>query len=99
MPMNSGRKCMTLPSGPRIPSVAAQQAGRCALVGRPWNSGHRSIFAGTYEDGTIRDGGCVPWQAPITGQTLKAEYENLGPGWDVAARREYNYSMLLDKET
>ena len=28
-----------------------------------------------------------------------AEYENLGPGWDVAARRDYNYSMLLDKET
>ncbi|KAE8415520.1 pectin lyase fold/virulence factor [Aspergillus pseudocaelatus] len=79
-------------------SVAVEQEGRCAL-GRPWNSGHRSIFAGTYEDGTIRDSGYVLWQAPITGQTLMGEYENLGPGWDVAARQEYNYSVLLDAET
>ena len=79
-------------------SVRVEKEGRCA-VGRPWNSGHRSIFAGTYEDGTIRDSGYVLWQAPITEQSLMGEYENLGPGWDVAARREYNYSVLLDADT
>ncbi|KAB8276114.1 pectin lyase fold/virulence factor [Aspergillus minisclerotigenes] len=79
-------------------SVAVDKKGRCAL-GRPWNSGHRSIFAETYEDGTIQDSGYVLWQAPITEQTLMGEYDNIGPGWNVAARREYNYSVILDKET
>ncbi|BAE63101.1 unnamed protein product [Aspergillus oryzae RIB40] len=50
-------------------SVVVEQKGRCAL-GRPWNSGHRSIFAEIYEDGTIQDSGYVLWQAPITEQTL-----------------------------
>ncbi|KAB8251043.1 pectin lyase fold/virulence factor [Aspergillus flavus] len=63
------------------------------------NSGHWSIFAETYEEGTIQDSGYVLWQAPITEQTLMGVYENIGPGWNVAARREYNYSVILDKET
>ncbi|QRD84942.1 beta-xylosidase [Aspergillus flavus] len=79
-------------------SVVVEQKGRCAL-GRPWNSGHRSIFAETYEDGTIQDSGYVLWQAPITEQTLMGVYENIGPGWNVGARREYIYSVILDKET
>ncbi|OOO05247.1 glycoside hydrolase family 43 [Aspergillus oryzae] len=79
-------------------SVVVEQKGRCAL-GRPWNSGHRSIFAEIYEDGTIQDSGYVLWQAPITEQTLMGVYENIGPGWNVGARREYNYSVILDKET
>ncbi|KAL2811967.1 pectin lyase fold/virulence factor [Aspergillus granulosus] len=77
-------------------SVAEQNQGKCAL-GRPWNSQHRSIFARTYLDATIRDSGYILWQAPITNQTLMAEYKNYGPGFDVEARREYNYSVLLDR--
>ncbi|QMW33346.1 hypothetical protein G4B84_008777 [Aspergillus flavus NRRL3357] len=65
-------------------SVVVEQKGRCAL-GRPWNSGHRSIFAETYEDGTIQDSGYVLWQAPITEQTLMGVYENIGPGWNITA--------------
>ncbi|OJJ07733.1 hypothetical protein ASPVEDRAFT_46967 [Aspergillus versicolor CBS 583.65] len=79
-------------------TIAVEMEGQCAL-GRPWNSGHRSIFARSYEDGMIRDSGYVLWQAPITEQTLMGEYENFGPGWDVSARREYNYSILLGEET
>ncbi|KAJ1712981.1 beta-xylosidase [Aspergillus flavus] len=60
-------------------SIVVEQKGRCAL-GRPWISGHRSIFAETYENGTIQDSGYVLWQAPITEQTLMGVYENIGPG-------------------
>jgi pectinesterase len=78
-------------------SIAENNEGKCAL-GRPWNSGHRSIFARSYLDATIRGSGYVLWSAPITEQTLMGEFENYGPGFDVEARREWNYSVLLDAE-
>ncbi|KAL4879908.1 pectin lyase fold/virulence factor [Aspergillus karnatakaensis] len=78
-------------------TVAEDKKGKCAL-GRPWNSGHRSIFAKTYLDETITDSGYILWQAPITYQTLMAEFETWGPGFDVQARRGFNYSVLLDEE-
>lgn len=36
--------------------------GECAL-GRPWNAGHRSIFANTYLDDSIRASGYIEWSA------------------------------------
>ena len=76
-------------------SVAAAYQGKCAL-GRPWNSLHRSIFANTYEDTSITASGYVLWSAPITNQTLMAEYSDFGPGFNVTARQRYNYTILLD---
>ncbi|KAB8217942.1 pectin lyase fold/virulence factor [Aspergillus novoparasiticus] len=65
-------------------SVAVEHEGRCAL-GRPWNSGHQSIFAGTYENGMIQDSEYVLWQAPITEQTLMGDVILDERTWD-----EYN---------
>lgn len=76
-------------------TVAAAYQGKCAL-GRPWNSLHRSIFANTYEDTSITASGYVLWSAPITNQTLMAEYNDFGPGFNVTARQRYNYTILLD---
>lgn len=36
--------------------------GECAL-GRPWNAGHRSVFANTYLDDSIRPSGYIEWSA------------------------------------
>ncbi|KAJ5381834.1 uncharacterized protein N7496_004262 [Penicillium cataractarum] len=76
-------------------SVAAAYQAKCAL-GRPWNSAHRSIFANTYEDTLITTSGYVLWSAPITNQTLMAEYNDFGPGFNVTGRRRYNYTVLLN---
>ncbi|KAL3466942.1 pectin lyase fold/virulence factor [Aspergillus heterothallicus] len=78
-------------------SVAEQNEGMCSL-GRPWNSQHRSIFADSYLDASIRDSGYTLWSAPITNLTLMAEYNTYGPGFDVDARLGYNYSVLLDND-
>jgi pectinesterase len=75
--------------------VEATYLGKCAL-GRPWNSAHRSIFANTYEDTSIAASGYVLWSAPITNQTLMAEYNDIGPGFNLTGRLRYNYTVLLD---
>jgi pectinesterase len=76
-------------------TVEAANLGKCAL-GRPWNSAHRSIFANTYEDTSIAASGYVLWSAPITNQTLMAEYNDFGPGFNLTGRLRYNYTVQLD---
>ncbi|OJD39868.1 carbohydrate esterase family 8 protein [Diplodia corticola] len=72
-------------------------AGQCAL-GRPWNAQHRSIFADTYLDDSIKAGGYIPWGAtdPRTNNyTFMAEFGDFGPGWNETGRRAANVTRLL----
>jgi pectinesterase len=71
-------------------SVAADIKGSCAL-GRPWNSQHRSIFARSYEDGSIDPRGYIDWVVDGVGRfekgvTLMAEYRVFGPGVNETGR-------------
>ncbi|EMD69699.1 carbohydrate esterase family 8 protein [Bipolaris sorokiniana ND90Pr] len=71
--------------------------GKCAL-GRPWNALHRSIFADCEMDDSILPAGYIQWNAgdPRIGvNTTMAEYKNYGPGWDEAARRKSNVSVVM----
>lgn len=43
-------------------SIAATMTGRCAL-GRPWNAAHRSIFANTWLDASIKASGYIEWSS------------------------------------
>ncbi|KAK7722967.1 hypothetical protein SLS57_004823 [Botryosphaeria dothidea] len=74
-------------------------AGQCAL-GRPWNAQHRSIFADTYLDDSIRASGYIPWGAtdPRTNNyTFMAEYGDFGPGWNLTGRVAANVTKVLDE--
>jgi pectinesterase len=82
-------------------SIKAEIVGKCAL-GRPWNSQHRSIFAETYEDGSIEAGGYIDWVVSGVaryeeGVTLMAEYRAYGPGFDANGRRDGNVTTVLDR--
>jgi pectinesterase len=82
-------------------SIKAEIVGKCAL-GRPWNSQHRSIFAETYEDGSIEAGGYIDWVVSGVaryeeGVTLMAEYRAYGPGFDATGRRDGNVTTVLDR--
>jgi len=44
----------------RKANSSLQIKGECAL-GRPWNAQHRSIFAKSYLDGSIRPSGYIEW--------------------------------------
>lgn len=79
-------------------SIAKEIVGKCAL-GRPWNSNCRSIFARTYEDGSIRPQGYIEWSSPIDNYTLMAEYKTYGPGFNRTGRIEGGIDYLLtDKQ-
>ncbi|KAG9658294.1 pectin lyase-like protein, partial [Aureobasidium melanogenum] len=71
--------------------------GKCAL-GRPWNAGHRSIFANTYLDDSIMPGGYIKWSATdprIGANTTMAEYKDYGPGWNATGRAEANITLVM----
>lgn len=81
-------------------SIAPDIKGSCAL-GRPWNSQHRSIFADSYEDGSIDASGYINWVIGGVGRvekgiTLMAEYKAYGPGFNATGRRDGNVTTILD---
>lgn len=83
-------------------SIAADIKGACAL-GRPWNSQHRSIFARSYEDGSIDPQGYINWVISGVGRfekgvTLMAEYQVYGPGVNETARIEGGVTSVLGWE-
>ncbi|KAJ5119016.1 hypothetical protein N7448_010725 [Penicillium atrosanguineum] len=83
-------------------SIAPDIKGSCAL-GRPWNSEHRSIFADSYEDGSIDASGYINWVISGVGRyeqgiTLMAEYKTYGPGFNATGRRVGNVTTVLDKK-
>ncbi|KAF2153825.1 carbohydrate esterase family 8 protein [Myriangium duriaei CBS 260.36] len=70
---------------------------QCAL-GRPWNAGHRSIFANCDLDDSIRDSGYIQWSAtdPRLGPNLTmAEYHDYGAGFNLTGRLAANITKLL----
>lgn len=71
--------------------------GKCAL-GRPWNAGHRSIFANNYLDDSILPAGYIIWSASdprISSNTTMAEYKDYGPGFNLTARLAGNVTKIL----
>ncbi|KAF7173492.1 hypothetical protein CNMCM5623_005737 [Aspergillus felis] len=82
-------------------SIAPVIAGQCAL-GRPWNSLHRSIFANTYEDGSIEPSGYIDWVVSgvsrFTNQTVMAEYKAFGPGFNATGRAQGGFTIVMDKK-
>ncbi|CAI7616505.1 unnamed protein product [Penicillium glandicola] len=83
-------------------SIAPDIKGLCAL-GRPWNSQHRSIFARSYEDGSIDPQGYIDWVVSGVsrfeeGVTLMAEYRDYGPGFNKTARLEGGVTSVLGWE-
>jgi len=73
--------------------------GKCAL-GRPWNSLHRSIFARCYLDDSIIPAGYIDWKdssgnSKTTNQTLMAEYQDYGPGYNVTGRASERFDHVL----
>ena len=81
-------------------TIAPKMVNGCAL-GRPWNSLHRSIFVRTYEDESIIKGGYVDWPSggvsKLTNQTLMAEYDDFGPGFDKMGRLAVGIDKLLNQ--
>ncbi|KAL3461242.1 pectin lyase fold/virulence factor [Aspergillus heterothallicus] len=79
-------------------SIAPAIVGKCPL-GRPWNSLHRSIFANTYEDGSIDPAGYIDWVVDgvsrLTSDTFMAEYRAFGPGFNATGRASTNASIVL----
>ncbi|KAF2000008.1 carbohydrate esterase family 8 protein [Amniculicola lignicola CBS 123094] len=74
--------------------------GKCAL-GRPWNNLHRSIFAKTYLDDSIRPSGYIAWSATdprVVNATMMAEYQSFGPGWNATGRAAGNVTVVLDNK-
>ncbi|KAE8148781.1 pectin lyase fold/virulence factor [Aspergillus avenaceus] len=83
-------------------SIAPSIKGQCAL-GRPWNSLHRSIFARTSEDASIAPTGYIDWvvdgQSRLTKDTIMAEYQITGPGFNATGRRAGNVTIVMtDRE-
>ncbi len=79
-------------------SIAPDIVGSCPL-GRPWNSLHRSIFAHSYEDGSVASSGYIDWvvdgESRLTNGTLMAEYRVFGPGFNETGRASTNASIVL----
>lgn len=80
-------------------TIATKMVKKCAL-GRPWNSLQRSIFARTYEDGSIIDGGYIDWPSggvsKLTNQTFMAEYDSYGPGFNLTGRLAVGIDKVLN---
>ncbi|OJJ00508.1 hypothetical protein ASPVEDRAFT_128701 [Aspergillus versicolor CBS 583.65] len=79
-------------------SIAPEIVGSCPL-GRPWNSLHRSIFAHSYEDGSVASSGYIDWivdgESRLTNGTFMAEYRVFGPGFNQTGRASTNASIVL----
>ncbi|KAL5333874.1 pectin lyase fold/virulence factor [Aspergillus crustosus] len=79
-------------------SIAPEIAGKCPL-GRPWNGLHRSIFARSYEDGSIDPSGYIDWivdgESRLSNETFMAEYAVFGPGFNASGRASTNASIVL----
>ncbi|KAF2687254.1 carbohydrate esterase family 8 protein [Lentithecium fluviatile CBS 122367] len=78
-------------------SIAPAMVGKCAL-GRPWNAQHRSVFAESYLDASIRPSGYITWGSTdprVTNLTMMAEYRDFGPGWNETGRIEGNVTRVL----
>lgn len=79
-------------------SIAPDIVGSCPL-GRPWNSLHRSIFADSYEDGSVASSGYIDWvvdgESRLTNETFMAEYRVFGPGFNKTGRASTNASIVL----
>lgn len=74
--------------------------GKCAL-GRPWNALHRSIFANTYLDDSIRPSGYIEWSTSdprVIANTTMAEYKDYGPGFNATGRAEGNVTIVMNKK-
>ncbi|KAJ8109295.1 hypothetical protein OPT61_g7565 [Boeremia exigua] len=74
--------------------------GKCAL-GRPWNALHRSIFANTYLDDSIRPSGYIEWNPSdprVIANTTMAEYKTYGPGFNATGRAASNVSIVMDQK-
>lgn len=59
---------------------------------------HRSIFAKTYLDDSIKKEGYTTWSSKETrvhAETLMAEYENKGPGFSVSGRKDGKIGRIL----
>jgi pectinesterase len=82
-------------------SIAPEITGKCPL-GRPWNSLHRSIFAKSYEDGSIAPSGYIDWivdgESRLTNETFMAEYSVFGPGFSATDRASTNASIVLNSK-
>jgi pectinesterase len=80
-------------------SIAPDIKGQCAL-GRPWNSLHRSVFARTSEDASIKPSGYIDWIIDGAGRwskdTVMAEYRVSGPGFNATGRKDGNVTIVLD---
>jgi pectinesterase len=83
-------------------SIAPDIKGECAL-GRPWNSLHRSIFAHSYEDGSIDPRGYIDWVVSGVaryekGVTFMADYHVYGPGYNASGRAEGGVTTVLKQK-
>ncbi|KAK7191295.1 hypothetical protein DPSP01_008365 [Paraphaeosphaeria sporulosa] len=81
-------------------SIAPAMVGKCAL-GRPWNAQHRSIFANTYLDASIKPSGYIAWGTTdprVNNYTLMAEYKTYGPGWNQTGRIDGNVTHILTEK-
>ncbi|KAF2432827.1 pectin methylesterase [Tothia fuscella] len=84
----------------QVKKAGSVKSGGCAL-GRPWNALHRSIFAKTHLDDSIRTEGYIKWSGNdghISGKTFMAEYANTGPGFNKAGRSKGPGKVLSDAE-
>lgn len=75
-----------------------QLTGKCAL-GRPWNAGHRSIFANCNLDDSIIPSGYIAWGATdprLGANTTMAEYKDYGPGWNATGRALANITIVMN---
>jgi pectin methylesterase-like acyl-CoA thioesterase len=78
-------------------SIASTMIGKCAL-GRPWNAQHRSIFANTYLDASIKPSGYISWGTTdprVSNLTNLAEYMTYGPGWNKTGRAQGGVTRVL----
>lgn len=63
---------------------------------------HRSIFARTCEDASIRSSGYIDWvnkgvENYTPGVTLQAEFETYGPGWNATGRVAGGWDTILNE--
>lgn len=79
-------------------TTKAEIEGACAL-GRPWNDAHRSIFMQSYLDSSILPAGYIEWSTTlprVDNYTFMATWDNYGEGWDPAAEKASNITLVLN---
>ncbi|KAH8601916.1 pectin methylesterase family protein [Bisporella sp. PMI_857] len=79
-------------------TIAPKIQDRCSL-GRPWNALHRSVFMNTYFDPSILPAGYTIWAGTVDGRlgvnTTMAVYDVYGPGYDAAAEKASNITLIF----